>query len=44
MDLGGGCNDLGGGGLSWVKVGARFNNTHFYICANMPMISIYNQM
>ena len=26
-ELGGGWNELGGGGWSWVKVGARFSNT-----------------
>ena len=29
--LGGGWNGLGGGGWSWVEVGARFGNTHFKI-------------
>ena len=24
--------ELGGGGWSWVKVGARFNNTHLIAC------------
>ena len=27
MELGGGGNKLGGGGWSWVAVGARFSNT-----------------
>ena len=29
-ELGGGWNELGGGGWSWVEVGARFSNTHFF--------------
>ena len=28
-ELGGGWNELGGGGWSWVEVGARFSNTHW---------------
>ena len=27
-ELGGGWNELGGGGWSWVELGARFSNTH----------------
>ena len=30
-ELGGGWNELGGGGWSWVEVGARFSNTHLFL-------------
>ena len=29
-ELDGGWNELGGGGWSWVEVGARFSNTHVF--------------
>ena len=31
MELGGGWNDLGWGGWSWVELGARFSNTYLDI-------------
>ena len=31
-ELGGGWNELGGGGWSWVEVGARFSNTRHFLC------------
>ena len=41
MELGGGLNELGGGGWSWVEVVARFSNTQKILALTLMYFSIF---
>ena len=43
-ELGGGWNELGGGGWSWVEVGAWFSNTQFDSCNEILSVTSWTEI